>query len=290
MKSFIEKNVRWLFPLPGALFILAMMVFPVLYTFWVSLTDWSLTSGREAHFIGLKNFEILIMDSRFYNALKLTIYFTVLAVGVETILGVGIALLLNREFRGKNTFKTILLLPMVATPVAIGLCWTLFYEPTVGLANYTLRQFGLPAIKWLADQSTVIPSLALVDIWEWTPMIALIVMAGLAALPAEPFEAAVVDGATPWQVLRHVTLPLLAPTILVAVVLRSIDAFKTFDIIYTMTNGGPGYASETMNIYAYTLGFQYFRFGAASSALVALLALVLGSSLIVLYLRRRWEV
>ena len=183
-----------------------------------------------------------------------------------------------------------MLLPMVATNVAIGLCWTLFYEPTVGLANYTMRQLGLPAIKWLADQSTVIPSLALVDIWEWTPMIALIVMAGLAALPAEPFEAAVVDGATPWQVFRHVTLPLLAPTILVAVVLRSIDAFKTFDIIYTMTNGGPGYASETMNIYAYTLGFQYFRFGAASSALVALLALVLGSSLIVLYLRRRWEV
>ena len=153
-----------------------------------------------------------------------------------------------------------------------------------------MKQFGLPGIKWLADQATVIPSLALVDIWEWTPMIALIVMAGLAALPAEPFEAAVVDGATPWQVFRHVTLPLLAPTILVAVVLRSIDAFKTFDIIYTMTNGGPGYASETMNIYAYTLGFQYFRFGAASSALVALLALVLGSSLIVLYLRRRWEV
>lgn len=290
MKAYIENNIRWLFPLPAALFIFAMMVFPVLYTFWVSLTDWSLASGREAHFVGLKNFEVLLKDPRFYNAVKLTVYFTVLAVAIETVLGVAIAILLNREFRGKNTLKTVLLLPMVATPVAIGLCWTLFYEPTVGLANYTMRLLGLPALKWLADQATVIPSLALVDIWEWTPMIALIVLAGLASLPSEPFEAALVDGATPWQVFRHVTLPLLAPTIMVAVVLRSIDAFKTFDIIYTMTGGGPGFASETMNIYAYTLGFQYFRFGAASSALVALLALVLGSSLLVLYLRRRWEV
>jgi multiple sugar transport system permease protein len=290
MRSYIENNVRWLFPLPAAVFIFAMMVFPVLYTFWVSLTDWSLASGGEAHFIGLKNYDILLRDPRFYNALKLTVYFTVLAVGVETVLGVAIALLLNREFRGKDTLKTIMLLPMVATPVAIGLAWTLFYEPTVGMANYTLRMLGLPASKWLADQATVIPSLALVDIWEWTPMIALIVLAGLASLPSEPFEAARVDGATPLQVFRHVTLPLLAPTIMVAVVLRSIDAFKTFDIIYTMTGGGPGFASETMNIFAYTLGFQYFRFGAASSALVALLALVLGSSLLVLYLRRRWEV
>jgi len=290
MKEYIENNVRWLFPLPAALFIVAMMVFPVLYTFWVSLTDWSLASGGEAHFVGLKNFEVLFGEPRFYNALKLTVYFTVLAVAVETVLGVGIALLLNREFRGKDTLKTILLLPMVATPVAIGLAWTLFYEPTVGLANYTMKLLGLPASKWLADQATVIPSLALVDIWEWTPMIALIVMAGLASLPSEPFEAARVDGATPLQIFRHVTLPLLAPTILVAVVLRSIDAFKTFDIIYTMTGGGPGFGSETMNIYAYTLGFQYFRFGAASSALVALLALVLGSSLVVLYFRRRWEV
>ncbi|MDR3592602.1 MAG: sugar ABC transporter permease [Negativicutes bacterium] len=290
MKSYIENNVRWLFPLPAALFICAMMVFPVLYTFWVSMTDWSLASGGEAHFIGLKNYEVLLLEPRFYNALKLTVYFTVLAVGVETVLGVAIALLLNREFRGKNTLKTIMLLPMVATPVAIGLAWTLFYEPTVGMANYTMHLLGLPASKWLADPNTVIPSLALVDIWEWTPMIALIVLAGLASLPSEPFEAARVDGATPLQVFRHVTLPLLAPTIMVAVVLRGIDAFKTFDIIYTMTGGGPGFASETMNIFAYTLGFQYFRFGAASSALVALLALVLGSSLVVLYFRRRWEV
>lgn len=290
MNRFIERNISWLFPLPAALFVILMMAFPVLYTFGVSLTDWSMSSGGTAHFIGLKNYVDLLKEPRFFNAIRLTFYFTILAVGVETILGVAMALILNREFPGKNLVKTILLLPMVATPVAIGLAWTLFYEPTIGLGNYALHLLGLPGSKWLASNTAVIPSLALVDIWEWTPMITLICLAGLAGLPSDPFEAAQVDGATPAQVLRYVTLPLLSPTILIAVVLRSIDAFKTFDIIYTMTAGGPGFASETLNIFAYNLGFGYFRFGIASSALVALFAIVLGCSVLMLWMRRSWEI
>lgn len=289
MNRYIERNISWLFPLPAAIFILSMMAFPVIYTFWVSLTDWSMASSSTVRFIGLKNYIDLLSDPRFYNSVKLTLYFTILAVGVETVLGVAIALILNRDFKGKNLVKGILLLPMVATPVAIGLAWTLFYEPTIGLANYFLQILGMEPSKWLASNVAVIPSLALVDIWEWTPMVTLIVLAGLASLPNEPYEAALVDGASEWQVLRYITLPLLSPTIMIAVVLRGIDAFKTFDIIYTMTAGGPGFASETLNIYAYNLAFGYFKFGAASSALVALLALVLGSSLIVLWMRRSWD-
>ena len=289
MERFIERNMKWLFPLPAAIFIISMMAFPVAYTIWVSLTDWSMTSAGEAQFVGLKNYVALFSDARFFNSVKLTLYFTILSVSVETVLGVAIALILNREFKGKNLAKGVLLLPMVATPVAIGLAWTLFYEPTIGLGNYALQLLGLPASKWLASTTSVIPALAIVDIWEWTPMVTLIVLAGLAALPHDPYEAAMVDGANNWQVFRYITLPLLTPTILVAVVLRGIDAFKTFDIIYTMTSGGPGFASETLNIYAYNLGFGYFKFGAASSALVALLALVLGSSLLVLWMRKSWE-
>ena len=289
MNRFVERNIAWIFPLPAAVFILVMMAFPVLYTFWVSFTDWSVSSGGSVNFIGLKNYVDLFKDPRFYNAVKMTFYFTLLAVGVETVLGVAIALILNHEFLGKGIAKTILLLPMVATPVAIGLAWTLFYEPTIGLANYTLKGLGLEPSSWLASKDMVIPALAIVDIWEWTPMIALIVLAGLASMPTEPFEAAKVDGATTFQTFRYVTLPLLSPTILVAIILRSIDAFKTYDIIYTMTAGGPGFASETLNIYAYSLGFGYFRFGMASSALVALLAVVLGSSLLILWIRKMWE-
>ncbi|HBL36771.1 MAG TPA: sugar ABC transporter permease [Firmicutes bacterium] len=266
-----------------------MMIFPVLYTFYVSLTDWDMISGGLISFIGLDNYINLLKDPRFFNAVKLTLYFTVLAVGVEVILGVFIALVLNRDFRGKNIVKLFLLLPMVATPVAIGLAWTLFYEPTIGLGNYGLKLLGLPPSQWLGSKAMVIPALALVDIWEWTPMITLIVLAGLASLPQESFEAAFVDGASRFQIIRYVTLPLLRPTILIALILRCIDALKTFDIIYVMTTGGPGFASETLNIYAYNLSFNYFRFGAASAALVALFTLVLACNLIVLWMRKTYE-
>ena len=278
-----------MFPLPTGLFIFLMMIFPVLYTFYVSLTDWDMISGGRISFIGLDNYVNLLKEPRFFNSIKLTLYFTIMAVGIEVVLGVAIALILNRDFRGKNLVKLILLLPMVATPVAIGLAWTLFYEPTIGLGNYALKLLGLPASQWLGSSKMVIPSLALVDIWEWTPMITLIVLAGLASLPQEAFEAALVDGATPLQIIRDVTLPLLRPTILIALVLRCIDALKTFDIIYVMTTGGPGFASETLNIYAYNLSFNYFRFGAASAALVALFTLVLACNLLVLWMRKTYE-
>ncbi|HEY8463028.1 MAG TPA: sugar ABC transporter permease [Bacillota bacterium] len=286
LSGFIDQYARWVFPLPALVFVLVMMVFPVIYTCLISFTNWDVSSGGMAGFVGLGNYVTLLQEPRFYNAFILTFYFTVLAVGVEVVLGVLIALVLNREFRGKNLVKLILLLPLVATPVAIGLSWILFYEPTIGLANYVLNLIGLPDSRWLASNIMVIPSLVLVDIWQWTPMVALIVLSGLAALPAEPFEAALVDGATPCQTFFWVTIPLLRPTILIATVLRSIDALKTFDIIYVMTAGGPGFASETLNIYAYNLSFGYFRFGAAAAALVVLFGVVLIFSLAVLKVRQ----
>jgi multiple sugar transport system permease protein len=252
-----------------------MMVFPILYTFFVSLTDWNMSSGGLTSFIGLDNYIAMFREPRFFNALWLTLYFTIFAVTIETILGVIIALILNREFRGKNLAKLILLLPMMATPVAIGLAWTLFYEPTIGLGNYALRCLGLPASKWLASNVAVIPSLALVDIWEWTPMIALIVLAGLASLPSEPYEAALVDGATPFQTLRQITLPLLRPTILIAVVLRSIDALKTYDIIYVMTGGGPGVRSAYLGVLMYKTAFVNSDFGMGSAITITIVAISL---------------
>lgn len=289
MSRFVEKNLRWIFPLPAALLVVALMIFPVFFTVYLSLNDWNMLSGGGISFNGLKNYAEMLSNDRFWNATLRTIYFTVLAVGAETALGVGIALILYKEFKGKGLAKLLLLLPMVATPVAIGLAWTLFYEPTIGLANYVLKSLGLPASKWIASNTAVIPSLAIVDIWEWTPMIALMAMAGLAALPPEPFESAMVDGATSYQRFRHVTLPLLSPVIVVAVVLRGIEGLKTFDIIYVMTAGGPGQASETLNIYSYNLSFNYFRFGAASSTLIALFLLVLGSTLGMLRLRKTYD-
>ena len=218
-----------------------------------------------------------------------TFYFTFGAILVEAVIGTGLALVLNREFKGKNSMKFILLLPLVSTPVAIGIVWNLFYDPTIGFLNYCLKFLGLAQSGWVTDAKTVLPSLILVDVWQWTPMIALIVLAGLAGLSSEPYESAMVDGANGLQTFTLITLPMIMPTILTAVILRAIDALKTFDIIYAMTGGGPGYASETINIMAFKYSFEYFDLGTASAMLVFLFFLVLLFSLGVLKARNWFE-
>lgn len=284
--GFVDRHARWLFPGPALLFVLLLMVFPVAYTVWTSLTGWDLGTGHPATFIGVGNYERLVGDERFRASIMRTFSFTALAVGVEVVLGVAIALILQHEFRGRRFATSILLLPMMATPVAIAMVWLLMYEPTAGIVNYVLRSLHLPTPLWIAGPDSVIPALALVDIWEWTPMIVLITLAGLAGLPTDPFEAAKIDGANTWQTTLQITLPLLVPTIVVATLLRSIDALKTFDIIYTMTAGGPGFSSETLNVFTYQQAFLYFGFGYASSVLVIFFAIVLSVSLAFIYLRR----
>ncbi|MCL4830708.1 MAG: sugar ABC transporter permease [Caldilinea sp.] len=230
-------------------------------------------------------------DARFWNAVLNTFYFTALAMVIELALGVAMALLIDaKDYPGKRVVTSLLLLPMMATPVAVAMVWLLMFEPTAGVINFVFGQIGLPKQLWIAGSSSVIPSLVLVDVWEWTPLITLIVLAGLAGLPSEPFEAARVDGASYWQTLWRVTLPMLLPTISVAGLLRFIDCIKTFDIIYGMTGGGPGFSSETLNIYTYNQAFYYFNFGYASSLLVIFFTIVTGVSLLVAYSRRRLEV
>lgn len=288
-QSFIERNLRYLFPLPAVIFVVVLMVFPVCYTFFLSFTDWSLTSGKPLNVVALKSYLLVLKEPRFLDALGRTFYFTFGAVIVETIVGIALALILNRSFMGKGVVKTLLLLPLVATPVAIGIVWNLFYDPTIGILNYVLSVLGLPQSGWVSETKSVMPSLILVDIWQWTPMITIIVLAGLAGLSSEPYESAKVDGANARQVLFKITLPMLMPTILTAVILRSIDALKTYDIIYAMTGGGPGYASENLNILAFKYSFEYFRMGQSAVMLVFLFIVVMGFSLGVTRLRRAFE-
>lgn len=277
----------WVLPLPAVLALFLLMVFPVGYTLWMSLHEWFVSSVTPPEFVGLKNYvEILTSDERFWQAVLRTFYFTALAVGVQTTLGVAIAVVFNREFAGKGIVRTLFLFPMVATPVAIALVWMMMFNPTLGILNYFLETLGLDPNLWIANERTVIPSLVLVDTWQWTPFITLIVLAGLSSLPQEPFEAALIDGASGWQTFWKVTLPLLRPTIMVAVLFRTIDALKTFDIIYVMTQGGPGNASETLNIYIFQTGFSYFHMGYASSLLVILFAIVMFISLVLTGVRR----
>ncbi|GAA3407680.1 carbohydrate ABC transporter permease [Paenibacillus hodogayensis] len=287
--SWFDRNLKWIYTLPAVLFVLVMMLFPIIYTVRISFFEWSMSATTPPQWVGLSNYIELMKDGRFWHSVGATFYFTIVALVAEVVLGVAIAVLLARQFRGKNVVKTIFLLPMVATPVAMGLVWMLIYEPTIGVANMMLKSLGFQPLLWLASTSQVIPSLIIVDVWEWTPMISLIVMAGIATLPSDPYEAADVDGANGWQKFTSITLPLLRPTILVAAMLRLIDVLKTFDIIYATTQGGPNFASETLNLYGYVLGFQYFKLGMASSLLVLFFLLVMGLTLFMIWMRKRLE-
>jgi multiple sugar transport system permease protein len=287
--SWFDRNLKWIYTLPAVLFVMLMMLFPIIYTVRISFFEWSMSATTPPKWVGLSNYAELLKDNRFWHAVGATFYFTISALVIEVVLGIAIALLLSREFRGKNIAKTVFLLPMVATPVAMGLVWMLIYEPTNGLANMLLTSLGLKPLLWLASPQQVIPSFIIVDVWEWTPMIALIVMAGLTTLPGDPYEAADVDGASAWRKFVSITLPLLRPTIIAAAMLRLIDVLKTFDIIYATTQGGPNFASETLNLYGYVLGFQYFKLGMASSLLVIFFALVMGLTLFMIWMRKRLE-
>ncbi len=282
-----DSKARWVFPAPAVIAVVLLLVFPLGYTVWMSFHDWSGSITDAPRAVGLANFgDILLHDKRFLGAFLRTLLFAALAIAIQTVLGVAMALLLNREFPGKSVVRTIALLPMVATPVVVALMWTLILNPTQGALPYIFFRLHLPQVLWLSNPKLVILALVLVDTWEWTPLIMLITLAGLAGLPVEPMEAARIDGASAWQTFWRITLPLLRPAIVVAVLFRAIDAIKTFDIIFAMTQGGPGNASETLNIYIFQTAFSYQKIGYASSLLIIFFALVLGLSLILIRLRR----
>lgn len=284
LSKVIDKHARYVLSMPAVIFVLIMIVFPLLYTAWISLHNWQFSGAMPSRWVGLNNFTDLLTKERFWNATWNTLYFSFGAVAVQVMLGTALAVLFNRTFRFKNLAKTVFLLPMVSTPVAIALVWLLIFEPTIGLANYLLDKLSLPKQLWLNSSESALPSLMLVDIWQWTPMVTLIILAGMVTLPSEPYESARVDGASRWQIFWKITFPLIVPTMIVAFLLRIIDALKTFDLIYATTQGGPAMASETLNIYGYVLGFQFFNFGPASALILLFLALVTLISLTLLWI------
>ncbi|WP_307440924.1 carbohydrate ABC transporter permease [Paenibacillus sp. V4I3] len=285
--NWLDRHLRWVFTLPAVLFIGLMVAFPIIYTVKISLYEWSMSAISPPKWVALDNYTSLLANAKFWNSVRLTFYHTSVSMVLETVLGVAVALLFSRSFAGQKVVKTIMMLPMVATPVSIGLVWLLIYEPSIGLANQMMRKVGLPTNEWLASITQVIPSLIVIDVWEWTPLIALIVIAGLATLPSDPYESADVDGASSLQKLVHITLPLLMPTILTAVILRMIDLLKTFDTIYATTQGGPNFASQTLNLMIFDLAFVNFKLGSASALLIMFFLLIMLMILLLMAIRKR---
>lgn len=226
----------WPFVVPALIVIGAVIVFPWVFTLWMSVNSWTL--GQEQTFSGLDNYIRLATDFRFWESLWHTLIFTVLAVVAPLFLGTLAALIFDAQFPGRGFLRGVFVMPMMATPVAIALVWTMMYHPQLGVLNYLLSLVGIGPQEWIYNRYSVIPSLVLVETWQWTPLIMLIVLGGLAALPREPYESAEIDGANAWQKFRYLTLPMIAPFLMIGVIIRSIDAIKSFDIIYAMTQGG----------------------------------------------------
>ena len=273
------------FIVPALLVVGTVIIFPWLFTVWMSAFDWKI--GSAAHFIGLENYAKLATNQRFHEAIVHTLYFTVLAVVVPLVLGTAAALIFHRQFPLRGLLRSVFTMPMMATPVAVALVWTMMFHPQQGVLNYLLSLVGLPPSLWVYSPTLVIPSLVLVEIWHWTPLVMLIVLGGLAALPTEPYESARLDGASEWQLFRYITLPLLAPFLVVAAVIRTIDAVKAFDTIYVISQGGPGTASETINLYLYLQAFAFYNVGNASAVVVVFFVIILALALLLLYVRQR---
>ncbi|WP_261164606.1 carbohydrate ABC transporter permease [Microbacterium sp. Marseille-Q6965] len=277
--AWANHHRKWVLAAPAMVFVAMLLVFPLAWTVYLSLTDASGSIRAEHDFIGIDNYvEILGDTDRFWPAVLRTAIFTFGALAVEMTLGMLIALLLWRPFRGQGLVRIIILLPLVATPVAVGMMWRLIFEPSIGFANQLLSWFGIPAQPWLAGEATALPTLMFVDIWQWTPMVVLILLAGLTSLSDEPDEAARVDGANAWQRFWHVTFPLVMPTFITAILLRGIDALKTFDILYATKGKGGGsfHEVETLNVYAYGLSFDYNEYGESSTVLVIFFLMIIG--------------
>ena len=280
------RNARtaYSFLLPCVLTILIVTIVPLVLAINISFHDVNLMTGNGAFVPNRgRNYGNLFKDARFYNSLLITAFYVLGAVSVETVLSVFISLLLNRRFRGKNLVRTLIIVPMFITPVVVALSWRMFYDPTSGIVNWLLGSLGLGnRHDWLGSAALALPAILIADVWEWTPFMVLIILAGLESVPMEFYEAAYVDGASELQAIRHISLPLVVSAIVVAAVLRTIDALKAFDLIYVMTRGGPGLATETANMYAYTIGFQYFRIGyATTAALVFTFIVTFGASALI---------
>jgi multiple sugar transport system permease protein len=259
---------------PAVVFTVAMIAFPVAYTIWLGFQSFSST-GQQS-FAGLGNYAKLVSDAEFWHGLWVTLALYVLSLALQLVLGIWLALLLFHAKRLPGVVRSLFISPFMMPPVVAGMMWLVILDPSLGAANYLLQRVGLPPSDWLASPTWVIPTVALIDTWQWAPYVALIVLGGLQSLPPSVYEAAQIDGASAFRTFRRITLPLLLPTIVTATILRSVDLLRFFDIIYITTQGGPGDASNTLNIYGFRVGFEFFNIGYASALMLTLTAIVFG--------------
>lgn len=280
MKNSSDRTLGFLFVLPAFIFIVVIVAAPLFYSLALSFSDYSpIYAGRGFRFAGLKNYMNILSDLTFWSAAGRTLYFTIVSVGLECVLGMVVALLLNMEFRGRAVVRSLILIPWAIPTVVNGTLWKWIYDPNYGVLNGFLAQSGIidSYRTWLGTPFAAMNAVIAADVWNMTPLVALFLLAGLQAIPHEIHEAAKVDGATSLLSFLKITLPFLKPTILIVLVIRTMAAFRVFDIIYVLTHGGPANGTQVLAYLTYQQIFEYqnFGLGAAYSYLMALCILLM---------------
>ena len=274
----LNRMTPYLFLAPALVVLAIGLLYPILYMIYASFLDWN-PSQRigEADWKGLGNYAGLLADEAFHESFWVTLKFAFVVVVIEMVLGVGLALLLDRELRGMAALRTIFILPMMIAPIVVGMVWRYMYHPSVGIINRTLEDLGLPTVAWTSDGTAAFWSIVIADIWQWTPFIFILALAALQSLPRSALEAARIDGATAWQQIIHIKLPLMMPVLIVTLLLRLIDAFKVLEVILVMTNGGPGLSTEILALRISRTASEFRELGeaAAMSNLLLILLLIL---------------
>lgn len=284
-----QKNIHWLFIAPALIAILVVAIYPIVYSTGLSFFRVSFDS-RERPFVWFENFIWIIKDEDYRVALGNTLLYVLVTVSGSFVVGFGLALLLRRITVGRNWIRLILILPLTIAPMVVGLTWNWMFDPLFGLVNWVFSGLGIPPQTWLAQTSTARIVVILVDIWQWYPLIFLIMDAGLSGLPKAPYESARLEGASEWMIFRRITLPLLRSVILVALLLRTVDAFRTFDLVRVMTDGGPAQTTETLSLYLYRTAFNFNKLSrAGAGATIMLIVISIISSFMFRFLYREQE-
>jgi len=275
---------------PTVVLLLCFTIFPLLFTLALAFGEARFEAGGlRIGFAGLRNWTRLINDARFWNAFSVTIRIVIPAVALQYLLGLGLALLLDTKVRGRGVFQVLFLIPMMLTPIAVGYMWRMIFDLGRGPITGILQRLGLPAVGWLTETRLSIYSIIITDVWQWTPFMFMILFAALQAIPRDYVESAKVDGASGWQLFWNVTLPMLAPASIAAILLRTMESFKIMDIVYIMTGGGPGRSTESLTMYGYSMGFRAFDLAYGATISFSLFLAVLVASTVFLALTRRFR-
>jgi multiple sugar transport system permease protein len=281
-----DQITGWVLLLPALLLLILVFAYPIGRALWLSLFTRNLGTKLQPVFSGLDNYARMMGDGRFWQSYWTTTVFTLTSVCLELLLGLGIALVLNRSFRGRNLVRTIAILPWALPTALIGLAWTWIFNDQFGVVNDILIRLGVikTGINWLGEPTLAMVSVIFADVWKTTPFISILLLAGLQSISADLYEAHAIDGATPWQSFRQITLPLLLPQILIALLFRFAQAFGIFDLITVMTGGGPGGATEVVSLYIYATMMRYLDFGYGAALVVVTFLLLVTVVAIVAFL------